>query len=1550
MESNVEQRSDRVLGLLDKRPLILLLKAELYGWRLKEEMCFHSKRLYLYTKSGMNIFENFKVIFRGKVFWIRAKEVPGWVPDFLDDSDDEDQSDNDFKHEKQSEDPFGIYSLLNKKDKPENERYYDHSLNYPPGFTPNDDTNEFCMNEENVRSVNDDNPQNCNVDEIQTGQEGNSANKGSKVDVSESVCSGHFKKIRGSAFGLVFNVQDADVFNSFIANAGLEEVLLGESFNKFVIDTWSEAPGDDSNAMRSMMRKLKYLKVNIREWNNGNRNNAKRAIEKYKEELEALDADIDKGNGSDEIVNKRMEVINSMHHIDKIQAMDMAQKAKIKWSIEGDENSRFFHRVLNKKWSQLNIRGIMVDGVWTEKPNTVKHEFLQHFRRRFDKPTVSRAYVNMSYLKSITIDQQMELERDVSKEELKRTVWDCGTDKSPSLDGFTFGFYRHFWSTIKNDVFEAVKHFFTYGDISKGCNSSFIALILKIPDANLVKEFRPISLIGSIYKIIAKILVNRLVGVLGDIVNEVQSAFIAERQILDGPFILNEVLQWCKLKKKQSLIFKFDFEKAYDSVRWDFLDDVLKKFCFGNKWCAWIQSCLRSSRGSIIINGSPTEEFQFFKGLKQGDPLSSFLFTLIMESLHLSFQRVVDAGMFMGIKLSHSLNLSHMFYADDTVFVGQWCDGNINTFVHVLECFYRVSGLRINMSKSKIMGVHVEDKKVKYAASKLGCLIINTPFSYLGTKVGVSMLRMQAWKVVVDKVGKVTNAGIRSCWMNIANEISVLKNQGVNVFDFMRLKLGNRDTTAFWEDNWIGGNVLKDLYPRIYALETCKSMTVNKKLTDSSLDNSFHHKTRGRVEQVKYNALSDLVHAVTLVPLSDRWVWSLKSSGEFSVASVRKLAVKGLSECIASESNIRRIQVKDIVKEVKYYFKTYSSAGIDISWVDTMPNTETANASPTINISQSVDDDLLLHQLLDSRGGSHITNVPTFDKDDFISWKISPLANQDKRLKSIIIGCLPNDVMKSVIKYKTAKEMWTKICLAYEGPSDTRDTKIDALRLKFNAFKALEGESQWYLYSTKREPTTLSKNDSLAALYGKYHYEEGLIDDIYAFKTQRFTIQTSSSKALISNNHFQDSDSDVNEDNQTSNEFMIDMNAEYHERALLANQKRFYKRIDELTKRKDDKGKDDKKSDKGLVAKSFDWDDKFVSLEDKGTTKFKAFTAIADDEPSVGNGDARFGNKSLKDEIYDLKKVIEKWTCNKVTLDQLLSEQIAGNIVKAIGGKGWRKENNSKEVLFTMADVSTYESAPTITSNLKDDSDNQWLKHLDFSTSGNKKWKKPFMLLSVKMIRQFHKQALNGMLSTSTKSTPSMMMNFMNQESQILCVMQTQSTFSLDEAVHSDSTAVSEIRDSEAASAQECLYVNFLSEIEPKNLIEALEEEGWMDVKSAFLNEKISEEVYVKQPPGFESSEYPNHICKLNKALYRLKQAPRAWYQANPNESHLVAVIRILDISKTRCNLERKSTSGGCQILGGKLVCWSAKKQISMAMSSTEAEYVVDAGCFAQVL
>ena len=157
-----------------------------------------------------------------------------------------------------------------------------------------------------------------------------------------------------------------------------------------------------------------------------------------------------------------------------------------------------------------------------------------------------------------------------------------------------------------------------------------MALIPKILAPKVVSDYRPISLIGSMYKVVTKILATRLSTVISDLISDAQTAFLPNRQILDGPFIINEILSRCRLKKQQAMVFKVDFSKAYDSIRWDYFDDVLNTFGFGPKWCSWIRGSLSSGKASILVNGSPTSEFQFHQGLKQGDPLALFLFILIM--------------------------------------------------------------------------------------------------------------------------------------------------------------------------------------------------------------------------------------------------------------------------------------------------------------------------------------------------------------------------------------------------------------------------------------------------------------------------------------------------------------------------------------------------------------------------------------------------------------------------------------------------------------------------------------------------------------------------------------------------------------------------------------------------------------------------------------------------------------------------------------------------------------------------------------------------------
>ena len=127
---------------------------------------------------------------------------------------------------------------------------------------------------------------------------------------------------------------------------------------------------------------------------------------------------------------------------------------------------------------------------------------------------------------------------------------------------------------------------------------------------------------------------------------------------------------------------------------------------FNNTWIKWISRCLKSASSSILINGSPTHEFNIQRGLRQGDPLSPFLFIIAMEGLHIAMEDAMVAGLYSGFNIN-TLNLSHLFFADDALFIGEWSQNNIKSLVAILECFHKVSGLKINYNKSKLFGVGV---------------------------------------------------------------------------------------------------------------------------------------------------------------------------------------------------------------------------------------------------------------------------------------------------------------------------------------------------------------------------------------------------------------------------------------------------------------------------------------------------------------------------------------------------------------------------------------------------------------------------------------------------------------------------------------------------------------------------------------------------------------------------------------------------------------------------------------------------------------------------
>ncbi|XP_071704508.1 uncharacterized protein [Rutidosis leptorrhynchoides] len=243
---------------------------------------------------------------------------------------------------------------------------------------------------------------------------------------------------------------------------------------------------------------------------------------------------------------------------------------------------------------------------------------------------------------SISSAEAAMLEISFLESEIFEAVNDYGSTKAPGPDGFNMRLFKKIWELIK-DLVDAIDWFWEKWEISRGCNASFVTLVPEKNDPMGLGDYRPISLIGSYYNIVSKILSNWLRKVLPLLVGIEQS---------DGALIANEMVDFLKTNKKKSFLFKVDFEKAFDSLKWNFLLEVMKSMGFGCKWMKWILSCLTSASISILVNDAPTNEFSLGRGVRQGYPLSPFLFLLAAEGLNILTKAAIEKGLFKGVEVS----------------------------------------------------------------------------------------------------------------------------------------------------------------------------------------------------------------------------------------------------------------------------------------------------------------------------------------------------------------------------------------------------------------------------------------------------------------------------------------------------------------------------------------------------------------------------------------------------------------------------------------------------------------------------------------------------------------------------------------------------------------------------------------------------------------------------------------------------------------------------------------------------------------------------------
>jgi hypothetical protein len=309
-------------------------------------------------------------------------------------------------------------------------------------------------------------------------------------------------------------------------------------------------------------------------------------------------------------------------------------------------------------------------------------------------------------IEKVTVEMNRKLLAEFTIEDIATALSQMAPMKAPSPDGFSARFYQSNWATIHAEVSSAVLHFLNSGEMDEKINATFIALIPKVQQPESVTEFRPISLCNVIYKLISKVLANRLKVVLPDIISCTQSAFIPGRLIYDNIIAAFETMHTMQARmwgKVGYMGVKLDMSKAYDRVEWPFLEATILKMGFDERWVKLVMACVVSVRYSIIINGKPVGDIHPSMGIRQGDPISPYLFLLCAETFISLITKAKLRGVISGVPTSpKGPKISHLLFADDNIL---FCKANSvewRRLMKILGIYEKASGQKLNFHKTSV--------------------------------------------------------------------------------------------------------------------------------------------------------------------------------------------------------------------------------------------------------------------------------------------------------------------------------------------------------------------------------------------------------------------------------------------------------------------------------------------------------------------------------------------------------------------------------------------------------------------------------------------------------------------------------------------------------------------------------------------------------------------------------------------------------------------------------------------------------------------------------
>ena len=433
-------------------------------------------------------------------------------------------------------------------------------------------------------------------------------------------------------------------------------------------------------------------------------------------------------------------------------------RSKTKWTEQGEKPTKYFFNLERRNYNHKTIRELKYpDGTLVTKEDEILKEIEIFYNDLYTSSTSVENALFQSFIANLEIPKledsvSSELEGEITLRECKDILCTFSSGKSPGEDGFTWEFYNCFFDLLGQDLVDCFNASYRAGEMSLSQRRGVITLIPKEDsDLSTLANWRPITLLNLDYKIASKIIARRLEKVLALLINPDQTGFIKGRYIGQNIRLINDILEQTKLQNIPGILLQLDFRKAFDTIEWEFIQRTIALFNFGESIQRWISIFYTNTESAVLNNGFCTNYFSLSRGVRQGCPLSPYLFVLAVELLACKIRQDKEI---QGIKvLGKELKLSQ--FADDTTLLNSNCN-SVKQAIAVLDNFGDISGLKLNPSKTKALWLgswrHRKDKPFGFQWPEKPIRVLGTFISYNEKENEKSnfTLKLQKLKTIFD--------------------------------------------------------------------------------------------------------------------------------------------------------------------------------------------------------------------------------------------------------------------------------------------------------------------------------------------------------------------------------------------------------------------------------------------------------------------------------------------------------------------------------------------------------------------------------------------------------------------------------------------------------------------------------------------------------------------------------------------------------------------------------------------------------------------------------